>query len=161
MSTIGSSLNRTNSTESIAMLQRLRVALEDDEPLPGDARRWLRDGLRQYARGAPSLDDALGLRVGPGEAWRKPSRVMWRDHVEKRIVEAAKSIEGTDNQRAARIAQHVSGEATLPADAQRIVAEVIDDMPASRSAILRILQRRCARNTDYSHTARLLAQWRP
>lgn len=150
---------------SVAMLKRLRVALEEEEPIPGDARRWLRDGLRRYARGADSLDEALGLGVGPGQAWQKPARVLRREQIEDALVAAAERIPGSLNQQATAIADRLCGLDAVPNDASRILAVALDqsprEMPRSRTAILRILQRRCARNTEYSNTAQLMAQWRP
>ena len=131
------------------LLQSLRASLEDDAPLPREVRQWLRDGARKYARGAPSFDECLGLKVGRGEAWRHPARQLPRARQERLILDAAAGLDGTESARATQIAyalEHFGDEGFdgLPDETRDALLRLVTefgtvDIPVTRSPLLRIL----------------------
>ncbi len=91
---------------AIALLRRLRAALEANEPVPADVAAWVADALRRYEREAPGgldLGRAFGLVPDPGglswwavEARRcrdqKIRELYDRHYTDMRIAPAAREI---------------------------------------------------------------------
>lgn len=143
---------------------RMRTAVESGRPLPPDVRGWFLAALRRYERGE-RLDAALGLTVGPGEAWRHPGRQVRRACMEAELLRVADLTGPRDSRTAQRIALVLRGERfDLPARALDYLFRCRhifgDEMPCSRSAVLRILQGDtraqrdgCLNNPEYSNSA--------
>lgn len=135
--------------EAVQLLKATRAALEEGERIPPRAARWLRDGIRHYARGARTLDEALGLAVGPGQAHQRAVRLMEQAEREEFILDAANHLDGGISARATILAEAVRGfghhgAEDLPEAAGLAIARGImrhgDKLPYSRSHIMRILQ---------------------
>lgn len=139
-----------NDEHPARRIQRLRSALEEGTPIPPDLRQWVRDGLRTYARGAPSLDVAFGLQVRRGEAWRHPARQIARARLERLMLDAAEGLEGGDSARATQIAyalDHFAADGfdDLPDTTARALSELVAEfgtveIPTTRTPILQILR---------------------
>jgi len=65
----GHSGETVNSSTDDQLL-RLAVLLDAAQPVPGDLRRWLRDGLSRYFDGGISLDAALSVNGSGARARR-------------------------------------------------------------------------------------------
>jgi hypothetical protein len=135
--------------EPIQFFRLTRAALEEGTPLPPAAARWLRDGLRRYARGCATLDEALGLNVGRGEAHLRAARLIEQGDRDDLVLEIASHLDGTASAKATVIAEAVCefgkyGGDGLPEAAAltlgRLVMRHGAKAPASRSSVLRILQ---------------------
>ena len=158
--------------EVIDLLRRTRAALEDKKALPEDCRRWLTQGLRQYARGAETLDGALGLNVGPGGAWDHPGRLLIRASLEWMYLQAAEHLPGTTSAKATELSRALRSWSTPehkgPVNLWLSKIQAFDDPPTSRTAIQQILdgntraQRSglCRRSPEYSGSHTTLGESR-
>jgi hypothetical protein len=136
-------------TEPVRLFRLARAALEEGEPLPASAARWLRDGLRRYARGCATLDEALGLNVGRGEAHLRAARLIEQGDRETLVLEAARHLTGSSSAKATVIAEAIRsfgerGGDGLPDDSVEAIGRLLlyhgTRAPSSRSQIMRILE---------------------
>ncbi|PVY78188.1 hypothetical protein C8D92_102228 [Tamilnaduibacter salinus] len=77
-----------NITPPDAFLQLIDHLERDEEP-PAPLKSWYLSGLKAYRSGtARTLDEALGLAVGPGQAREKPCYV-WRTRQRDQLIKEA------------------------------------------------------------------------
>lgn len=135
---------------------RLKASLQANRALPPDVRDWLLSGLEAYERDRPtvgSLDAALGMTVGPGEAWRHPIRQMRRAEIEAEFLVVADLAGGRGSRQAGLISESLLGlRYRLPGMALdylfRLQRRHGAELPTSRSAILQILRGETAAQRD-------------
>lgn len=132
---------------------RLRTALESRRPVPPDVSEWLLAGLARQESECCSLDEALGFKVGPGEAWRHPVRQRRRARLEAALLSIADLSGGRGSRQAGLIADALRGSRFgLPGIALdylfRLQRRHGAELPTSRSAILQILQGRTRAQRD-------------
>lgn len=125
------------------MFVRMRIAVASGRPLPPDVADWWLAAVDQYERGKP-FEASLGLNAESGRAWRHPVRQRRRAVIERLILAAADGAGGRESRNATRIAGVLSGQRwDMPALSLDVLFLLIkrypDNLPKSRSAVLRIL----------------------
>lgn len=136
--------------ERLTPVQALLVLAEHlpvNTQIPKHIKHWLLTALNSVIRGeCNSIDDALGLSVGPGEAHKRLCRIVQQSKRDDLLHSAASCLPGSLNAKATTISEALKefdkSADSVPDDCHIILLKLIKehpDAPMSRQQIKRIL----------------------
>lgn len=123
---------------SIDLLNETLSALEGDQPLPGEIRQWLTEGLKAFKQGS-KLDKALGLdlKLSRGGRFLNPCLLESYDARNQKLQKLAGYLPGSNWRKARTIVSMIETDPGNPLVSDLI--ESVPPVPKSAAQVSRIL----------------------